>query len=289
MRPPGSFRRSLPVESFLFPPTDLPARERDGTMLETILAHKRLEIEAARTRVPISMLEMQAKDAGPRRSMRAALAGGAGPPHRVIAEIKRASPSRGPLREDLDAGMLAEAYVRAGAAGLSVLTDERFFRGSLEDLERVRARIPAPLLRKDFLLDPYQLLEALVHGADAVLLIARALADDALQTLMLRARDLDLEVMVEVHDERDLDRALAQGAGMVGINNRDLATFRVDLSVTERLMRSMPPSVLAVSASGIRGRQDIDRLEALGVRAFLVGEALVTSAHPEEKLRELVW
>ena len=258
-------------------------------MLETILAHKRAEIEAARTAVSFRLLETRAQSRGPVRSLARALGSREGPPHRIIAEIKRASPSRGVLREDLEPGELAKGYVRAGAAGLSVLTDERFFHGSLAHLAQVRDLVAVPLLRKDFLLDPYQLYEARAWGADAVLLIVRALDPGALARLLACSRELGLEALVEVHDERDLGRALDLGVRMVGINNRDLATLQVDLSVTERLMREMPPEVLTVSASGIRTPADLGRLEAAGVRAFLVGEALMTSPDPERKLRELVW
>ncbi len=257
-------------------------------MLEEIVAHKRLEIRDARERVAEAALEEQAGRAGPPRSLIGRITDPRGPAHRVLAEIKRASPSKGVLREGLDPVEWAERYVRAGAVALSVLTDERFFKGSLSDLSRIRRHVDLPLLRKDFLLDPYQVVEARASGADAVLLIMRILEDGQFAELMKRVRDTGMEALVEVHDERDLDRALAQGVRLVGINNRDLSRFRVDLSVTRSLMPRIPPEVVVVSASGIRSPEQIRSLESAGVRAFLVGEALMTAQDPEEKLRELV-
>jgi len=170
-----------------------------------------------------------------------------------------------------------------------VLTDERFFQGSLEHLAGIRATVPdLPLLRKDFLIVPYQVWEARCHGADAVLLIVRALTDPLLRRLLDATGEAGMEALVEVYLEQDLDRALEAGARIVGINNRDLSRFTVDTAVTERLVPRVPGHVIAVSASGIDRREQIVRLEALGVRAFLIGEALVTAADPEARLRELV-
>jgi len=257
-------------------------------MLETILAHKRTEVEEAKRREPVKGVEEKIARLASPRSLLQRITGAGGPAHRIIAEIKRASPSKGVLREELDPLDWAGRYERAGAIGLSVLTDTRFFKGSLDDLVRIRGHVGLPLLRKDFMIDPYQILEARACGADVVLLIMRVLDDAQFADLFRLTRDLRMEALVEVHDERDVDRALTGGSRMVGINNRDLSSFTVDLSVTERLMGGIPSDVVVVSASGIQTRQQVRSLESKGVRAFLVGEALVTATVPEEKLKELV-
>ncbi len=258
-------------------------------MLEKILENKRAEVEQARARMPLPELKRQAADVAAPLSLSGALSGKTGTGHRIIAEIKRASPSKGVLRADLDPVTWAGKYQRAGAAALSVLTDERFFQGSLSHLADIRSCVTdLPLLRKDFLIDPYQVWEARFHGADAVLLIVRALDDPMLRQLLETAREAGMEALVEVHVEQDLDRALGEGARIIGINNRDLKTFTVDTAVTERLMERIPDDVTAVSASGIDRPEQILSLEAKGVKAFLIGEALVTAEDPEEKLRELV-
>lgn len=257
-------------------------------MLETILAHKHAEIEKAQRIVPIAVLEKQLEDMGSVRSLLRSITGENGPRHRVIAEIKRASPSKGVFREDLEPASWAQSYQRAGAAALSVLTDERFFKGSLQHLQEVRRCVDLPLLRKDFILDPYQILEARCNGADAILLIVRALDTKRFKQLLRICRDVGLETLVEVHTEEELNRALEEDAPLVGINNRDLKSFNVDISVTERLMPRIPSGTTVISASGIKTKQHVERLESTGVKAFLVGEALVTSSDPEKKLRELV-
>jgi len=258
-------------------------------MLDAILDNKRVEVAQARKRTPRAELERRAWGAGPLRSLTGALAGPGGSGYRIIAEIKRASPSKGVLRQDLDPVTWAEKYRRAGAAALSVLTDERFFHGSLAHLADVRSRVTdLPLLRKDFIIDPYQVLEARVYGADAVLLIVRALDGASFRGLLEAVRGQGMEALVEVYEEEDLDRALAEGAGLIGINNRDLKTFSVDVAVTERLMQRVPEGVTVVSASGIHSPAQIASLASRGVKGFLVGEALVTAPDPEAKLRELV-
>jgi len=257
-------------------------------MLEAILAHKRTEVEEAKRRQSVKTLEEKVARPDPPRSLLQAITGVGGPTHRIIAEIKRASPSKGVLRQGLDPLDWAERYERAGAIGLSVLTETRYFKGSLDDLIRIRDHVELPLLRKDFLIDPYQVLEARVCGADVVLLIMRVLDDAQFVDLLRLAGDLGMEALVEVHDERDLDRALIEGSRLVGINNRDLSNFTVDLSVTERLMMRIPSDVVVVSASGIQAPEQVRSLESKGVKAFLVGEALVTATAPEEMLRELV-
>jgi indole-3-glycerol phosphate synthase len=259
-----------------------------GNILEEIVAHKRLEIQDAKRRKPLAAVRQEALHADPARSLIRSITDPHGPPHRILAELKRASPSRGILREDLDPVDWAKRCARAGAIGLSVLTDARFFNGSLDDLSRIRREVGLPLLRKDFLIDPYQVHEARASGADAVLLIVRILEEVQLGDLLAQAGDAGMEALIEVHDERDLDRALALGARLLAINNRDLSRFAVDLSVTRRLMPRIPAEVVVVSASGIRSREQIRSLEAEGVRAFLVGESLMTTPDPEAKLRELV-
>ena len=198
----------------------------------------------------------------------------------VIAEIKRGSPSRGIFAVPVDPPDVARAYVSGGAAALSVLTDEPFFGGSLADLDAVAAvaqgaRTPVPVLRKDFILDRYQLLEGRAHGADAVLLIVAALEQAALSELHAEATGLGLSVLVEVHDEAEMERALALGATVIGVNNRDLRTFNVDLAVTERLAPHVPPDVVLVSESGINSRADVARAALAGAHAVLVGESLI--------------
>jgi indole-3-glycerol phosphate synthase len=207
---------------------------------------------------------------------------------RVIAEVKRASPSVGSIDARVDAPGLARRYAAAGAAAISVLTDGPGFGGSLEDLSAVRAAVEVPLLRKDFILDRYQLLEARAAGADVVLLIVAALEQGALRRLHDEALALGLEVLVEVHDDAELTRALDVGPRLVGVNNRNLATFAVDLSTSERLVPRIPASVRAVAESGVKTVEDAARLRRAGVTNFLVGEALVRAPSSETLLREFL-
>lgn len=207
----------------------------------------------------------------------------------LMAEIKRASPSKGWIRQGLRPVELARTYVRAGAAAISVLTDNRFFRGHRAFLPLVRRESPLPLLRKDFIIDPYQIYEARYLGADAILLIAAVLDDGRLAGFQQLAAELGLSALVEVHTEEELKRALEAGAAVVGINNRDLRTFQTDLSITLRLREKIiDPRVLVVSESGIHTRRDMLALAACGVDAALVGEALVRAADPGEKIKELL-
>jgi len=261
-------------------------------ILDRIVADKRQELERRRLEEPLGILRTRlAQAAPPTRSLAQALRG---PSLGLIAEVKRASPSRGVLRADLDAQALARIYVSGGAAAISVLTEVQHFQGSLDDLEAVRAVLdgrggPRPsLLRKDFLFDAYHLFEARAYGADAVLLIAAILDRELLAELLVLARTLGLECLVEVHDERELERALTADAQVIGINNRDLRTFAVDLAVSERLRPLIPGDRVVVAESGIHTRADVQRLRALGVDAVLVGEALVTAGDPAAKIRELL-
>ena len=257
------------------------------TILAEILAHKRIELEEARRRVLPDELARRAAAQPPPRGFRRALLGG-GPRPRVIAELKRRSPSRGEIRRDFDPVAIAKAYESGGAAALSVLTDERFFGGSLAVLEAVRAATELPLLRKDFVIDAYQIDEARAAGADAVLLIVAALAPAELEHLRAHAVGLGLDVLVEVHDEAELDAAKGVGADLIGINNRDLRTFVTDLGVTERLARRVPQGALVVAESGILGPEDVARLQRAGASAFLVGESLMREPDPGLALRRLL-
>jgi indole-3-glycerol phosphate synthase len=256
-----------------------------STILDRIVADKREELARRQREEPFGTLRWKTRGMPPTHSLATALR--ARPPG-LIAEIKCASPSRGVLRADLDAVALARSYVEAGAAAISVLTEERYFQGSLADLKAVREAIDGPsLLRKDFIFDMYQVFEARAYGADAILLIAAILNPGLLTSLIALARSLDLECLVEVHDEPELERALMAGAEIVGINNRDLRTFEVDLATTERLRPLVPPEVTVVAESGVHTRADAQRLAALGVHGVLIGEALVVADDPAQKIREL--
>jgi indole-3-glycerol phosphate synthase len=258
-------------------------------VLAEILAHKRHEVEVSkRARSPAAMrAAAEARQrAEPTRAFRRALREGPAP--RVVAELKRRSPSKGVIRAEFDAVGHAKRYADAGAAAISVLTDNRYFGGDLTLLEAVRAAVSVPLLRKDFVIDAYQVDEARAHGADAVLLIVRALSPEALCTLRERAVALDLDVLVEVHDEREVQTALDAGADLVGVNNRDLATFQTDLGVTERLApRLAAAGVVVVGESGFFTNEDVRRLEAAGAHAVLVGEALMREADVGRALQRL--
>ena len=255
------------------------------TILDTIVASKRKEIEAARGRVPDRELERRLTAAPPARGFRAALERATGT--QVIAEVKKASPSAGVLRADFEPVPIARIYEEHGAACLSVLTDAPFFQGQLADLAAIRAAVAPPLLRKDFILDRYQLLEARQAGADAVLLIAEILPGADLGNLLRQTEDLGMEALVELYEADHLPRVLDSGGRLIGINNRDLRTFETRLEHTLELAARVPADCCLVSESGIRTRQDVLRLEAAGVRAILVGETLMRAADIGAKLDEL--
>jgi indole-3-glycerol phosphate synthase len=257
----------------------------DAGILGTIVASKRREIEHHRAGLPERELERRLADAPLIRDFCAALSG---PGLRLIAEVKKASPSAGVLRADFDPVAIAHIYAAAGAAALSVLTDEPFFEGRLEHLTAIRCAVELPLLRKDFLLDRYQLLEARSAGADAVLLIAEILDDLALPRLLAEAGELGLAALVELYDPAHLPRVLAAGARIIGINNRDLRTFVTRLEHTLELAPRVPAGCVLVSESGIRTRQDVERLEAAGVNAVLIGETFMRAADIGAKVRELL-
>jgi indole-3-glycerol phosphate synthase len=253
-------------------------------ILDDILSRKRSEVAERRVRVPPAALRERVHWSAARRGFRAALA--ARPAPAVIAELKRASPSRGVIRRDYDPVAIARGYVAAGAAALSVLTDEPFFGGALADLAAVRDASALPCLRKDFLVDPYQVEEARAWGADAVLLIVAATGDELARELLAAAREHAVDVLVEVHDERELERAARLGATLVGVNNRDLATFHVALETTERLAPRAPEGALLVAESGIRSPGDVRRMVRAGAQAVLVGEAFMERPDPGAALAE---
>jgi indole-3-glycerol phosphate synthase len=254
-----------------------------ATYLDEILAAHRAAAEVDGR--DLAELRRRAEAAPPTRDFAAAL-GAEG--LSVIAEIKRRSPSKGDLAVDLDAGELAATYEAAGAACLSVLTDEAFFGGSLADLAAARAAVRIPLLRKDFTVAPADVLDARLHGADAILLIVAALEDAELQLLQALAAELGLACLVEVHDEAELSRAVAAGATLIGVNQRDLRSFSLDTARAERVLGSFPAGVTAVVESGVSDAADAERLAAAGFDAVLVGEHLVTASDPAGALRALV-
>jgi indole-3-glycerol phosphate synthase len=257
------------------------------SVLEDILTSTRLELARRRHARPEAQLRDLALAAGDRvakHSLREALSL---PEIGVIAEFKRRSPSAGTLREDADLAEIARSYERGGAAALSVLTEGPNFNGSLEDLRIARAACALPLLRKDFIVDPYQLYEALLTGADAVLLIVAALAPSQLRSLRELAHGLGLESLVEVHDASELRVALDAGADLIGINNRDLRDFSVDVQRTFALLADIPAGAIVVSESGIGEPEQLARLHEAGVAAVLVGESLMRAPNPEEALRAL--
>jgi indole-3-glycerol phosphate synthase len=257
------------------------------TILDDILATKRVEVAEAKARRDPGELGLEAKAcARPTRGFREAIRQTRGAA--VIAEVKRRSPSKGLIREDFEPVAIARAYAEAGATCISVLTDADYFGGCLEDLERIRAAVDLPLLRKDFTIDPVQIDEARLRGADAILLIVAALGDADLRLLYDHARNLGLDALVEVHDESELDRARALGADLVGVNNRDLRTFEVDLGTTERLAsRIEDADVVLVAESGIADAADVDRLARAGAAGVLVGESLMREPDPGRALRAL--
>ncbi len=257
----------------------------DTGILERIVAHKRQEVEAARRAVSLADLERGLAAAPPTYPFAARLRAGQ---VAVIAEIKRASPSRGVFAPHLDAATQAGLYADGGAAAISVLTDGRFFHGSLDDLRAAAGAVGLPLLRKDFVLERYQLAQARLAGASLALLIVAMLEPQTLRRLLADAHDLGLEALVEVHTAPELRVALEAGATLIGVNNRDLTTFDVALETTERLVALIPPGCHVVSESGIHSGADVRRLRAMGARAVLVGEALVRAPDTAALLRELV-
>ncbi len=256
-----------------------------STVLDKIVASKRREVVESKAQVPESELRRRLADAPAVRDFAGALVAAGGV--KLIAEVKRASPSAGLIRPDFDPVAIATTYAAHGAAAISVLTDAQFFQGSLADMNAVRRAVALPVLRKDFVIDRYQITEARVHGADAVLLIAEILPGAELGDRLAEIRELGMEALVELYDAENLPRVLASGAKVIGINNRDLRTFVTDLAHTIELAGQVPRDRLLVSESGIRTRADVLRLQAAGARAILVGETLMRAADVGGKVREL--
>ncbi|MBZ6378619.1 indole-3-glycerol phosphate synthase [Pacificimonas flava] len=255
--------------------------------LSEIIAHKREELRERKKRVPLPILEAKAAGQPATRGFVAALRAVHGR-HPLIAELKRASPSKGLIREDFDVPRLARAYVNGGAACLSVLTESKWFQGSDADLQTARQAVHLPVLRKDFLVDPYQIVESRAMGADAILLIMAALNSYEVRDLEMMARDLGLDVLVEVHNEEELEAAMKLKTPLIGINNRDLKTLEVDVSTTERLARLVPKERMVVSESGLTSRAQLDQLRGKGASAFLVGEALMRHEDVGGATRQLI-
>lgn len=255
-------------------------------ILDEIVLHKRQEVADAQVRRPMTDVRAAAERAPEPRDFRGALADR--PDVALIAEIKRSSPSAGLIREDFDPAVIADCYRTAGAAAMSVLTDERFFAGRLEYIALARAAASVPVLRKDFIIDAYQVYEARAAGADAILLIVRILSDEQLGDYLVLARSLGMAALVETHSAEEIERAIRAGAVIIGINNRDLDTLTVDLATTESLAEQIPPDRVIVSESGISSREDVERLSACGVCAVLVGETLMRSPDITEAARALV-
>jgi indole-3-glycerol phosphate synthase len=262
-----------------------------STHLDKILATTRTTVASAKAHVPASELERLAADHQPRGWAKALRKKAATGPA-VIAEIKKASPSKGLIRDDFDVELLAGLYHAGGAAALSVLTDEPFFQGSLRNLRLASAAVPLPCLRKDFMVDEYQILEARAHHADAILLIAAALTDAELKRFAQAAHGLELDVLVEVHTGAELDRVLdalgATGADAIGVNNRNLKTFEVHLETSLELAERIPPGAVRVAESGIAAPEDLARLRAAGFDAFLIGESLMRQLDPGAALAALL-
>ncbi|MEO7273255.1 MAG: indole-3-glycerol phosphate synthase TrpC [Vicinamibacterales bacterium] len=257
-----------------------------GGLLETIVAATRRAVDARAQARPLASLTRGLQRRPDGEGFAATLRRTDAFP-RIIAECKRRSPSKGILRQDYDAAAHARAYADAGAAAISVLTEPTFFDGSPAHLTAVRAAVTIPVLRKDFIVSDYQLVEAVELGADAALLIVSALTDDELRSLLRTCRGLGLAALVEVHDEAEAQRAVAVGATIIGVNCRNLRTLSVDPTVHESVARTLPAGVLAVAESGLRTRADLDGLAAAGYHAFLVGERLIAQPDPGAALREL--
>jgi indole-3-glycerol phosphate synthase len=255
--------------------------------LEQIIAATRRRVADAKRSADLCELEQQAQKHVP-RGFRRALADRSRSGAAVIAELKKASPSRGLIRANFDPARLAAELETAGAAALSVLTDEEFFQGSLGNLQRASASTSLPCLQKDFIVDEFQLLEARAHGADAILLIVAVLAQEELNVLAKKSRALSLDVLCEAHNEEELRRAVAAGCDLIGVNNRNLRTFKVDPQTTLRLAELIPKSVIGVAESGIEKGADVARLRNAGYQAFLIGESLMRAESPGEALRSLL-
>jgi indole-3-glycerol phosphate synthase len=254
-------------------------------ILATIADHVRGVVERRRREAPVEALRDRSLFHVPPRGFARSLTGDQ---RRIIAEVKKASPSKGLIRGDFNPLAIAEDYAAHGASAISVLTEERFFQGSLQYLAEIHGAVKAPLLRKDFTLDPYQIFEAKSYGADAVLLIAAMLDAQLMGDLRAQASAIGLDAIIEVHTEKELAAAVEAGAQVIGLNNRDLKTFAVDMSTTERLAPMIPRGIPAVCESGIDSLEQIRRIEKCGIRVFLIGESLMRAPEPGKKLAELL-
>jgi indole-3-glycerol phosphate synthase len=254
-------------------------------ILATIADHVRGVVERRRSETPLDALRERPLFHLPRRGFARNLSGDK---RRIIAEVKKVSPSKGMIRADFDPVAIAEDYAAHGASAISVLTEERFFQGSLQHLEEIRGAVEAPLLRKDFTIDPYQIVEAKSYGADAILLIAAMLDLGLMKDLRAQAVALGLDVLIEVHTESEMAAAVEAGAQVIGVNNRDLKTFAVDIATAERLAPMIPAGTPAVCESGIESLEQIRRIEKRGIHVFLIGEALMRAPAPGKKLAELL-
>lgn len=256
-----------------------------ANVLTKIIAHKKTEVAARKEQVSEEMLRQNMQWAQPPLSLADALNGEG---LSVIAEIKKASPSAGVIREHFDPLHIARSYMQAGANALSVLTDEKFFQGSLNYIEQIRPLVNIPILRKDFIIAPYQILEARAAGADALLLIVAALEKSVLRNLLETTHEVGMEALVEVHSEAEMETALGAGAEIIGINNRDLETFKIDLATTEQLAPLAPEGTVIVGESGLHTVEDIQRMIAAGVHAVLVGTLFMQHPEPGAALQEFL-
>lgn len=254
-------------------------------MIKKIVSDKKKEVEQNKKNLPIFLLKERLAQNPKPLNFAYALRG---KNTRLIAEVKKASPSRGSLCSDFNAVGLARAYEASGAAAISVITEAKYFLGGIDYLSAIRAQVKIPLLRKDFIFDEYQVYESAVYGADALLLIASILSKQQLEELMALSRSLGLNCLVEVHDEKDIEKALISGADIIGINNRDLKNFKVDLETTRRLRSLIPEKHIVVSESGVFNRDDVKKLAGWDVNAILIGEALVTANDVPAKIKELI-
>lgn len=255
-------------------------------ILDEILQNKRIEVEKAKRSCLLNLISSRIEDIQPPRDFHKSIKSDGGV--KIIAEIKCASPSKGILRENFNPPEIAKSYAHNGAAAISVLTDERFFKGDLTHLRDVRDVVSVPLLRKDFIIDPYQVYEARLYGADAILLIAGALKTKALTELLGLTHSMGMSAIVEVHSEDELEKALIAESRIIGINNRDLKTFNVSLGVSTRLIKLVPKGKVVISESGIGSSEDIRRLKDEGIYTFLIGEAFMKASDPGEELKNLL-
>jgi indole-3-glycerol phosphate synthase len=255
--------------------------------LETILTHTKEDIQSRKKLIPLSTLKQEAPHRPLPRDFFFALNEKRGDASRIIAEIKKASPSRGIIQNDFDPQKIGAIYQKAGARAISILTEKKFFQGNMKYLSLVRKSVDIPLLCKDFIIDPYQIYEAAGQGADGFLLIAAILSRQQIEDFLSLGRELGMEALVEVHTEEELWKVLLTSAKIIGINNRDLKTFKTDITTTHSLIKFIPAGKVVVSESGINTRSQIEILEKDGVHAFLIGEALMKEKDPGKKLREL--